>query len=59
MNIPSLSIILQKMTPVNITMKSVKKNEIPTNDSTTMRIAIFLLIATVFLGKNQMSKEAY
>ena len=43
------------MTPVNITVKSVKKNEIPSNGSTTVQSAAFLLIVTVFLGKIQMS----
>ena len=59
MNIPSIFVILPKMTLVNITVKSVKKNEIPSNGFTTVKIAIFLLIAIVFLGKNQMSSNTY
>ena len=57
MNILSLFVILLKITPVNITMISVKKNEILSNGFTTIRIAIFLLIATVFLGTHQMSSN--
>ena len=57
MNIFSLSVILLKITPMNITMISVKKNEILSNGFTTIRIAIFLLIATVFLGTHQMSSN--
>ena len=57
MNIPSTSVILLKMTPVNITVISVKKNEIPNNGSTTAQSAAFLLIVTVFLGKIQMSSN--
>uniref|UniRef100_A0A7N2LC63 Calcineurin-like phosphoesterase domain-containing protein n=1 Tax=Quercus lobata TaxID=97700 RepID=A0A7N2LC63_QUELO len=59
MNIPSTSVILLKMTPVNITVISVKKNEIPNNGSTTVQSAAFLLIVTVFLGKIQMSSNTY
>ncbi|KAF3973678.1 hypothetical protein CMV_002913 [Castanea mollissima] len=59
MNIPSTSVILLKMTPVNITVISVKKNEIPSNGSTTVQSATFLLIVTVFLGKIQMSSNTY
>ena len=57
MNIPSTSVILLKMTPVNITVIFVKKNEIPSNGSTTVQSAAFLLIVTVFLGKIQMSSN--
>ncbi|KAK7830734.1 hypothetical protein CFP56_028018 [Quercus suber] len=53
MNIPSLFVILLKMTPVNITMISVKKNEIPSNGFTTVKIAIFLLIGIAFLGRTK------
>ena len=53
------SVILLKMTPVNITVISVKKNEIPSNGSTTVQSAAFLLIVTVFLGKIQMSSNTY
>ena len=47
------------MTPVNITVIFAKKNEIPSNGSTTVQIPAFLLIAIVFLGKMQMSSDAY
>ena len=53
------SVILLKMTPVNITVISVKENEIPSNGSTTVQSAAFLLIVTVFLGKIQMSSNTY
>ena len=59
MNIHSLSVILLKMTPINITVISVKKNDIPSNGSTTVQSAAFLLIMTVFLGKIQMSSNTY
>ena len=47
------------MTPVSITVISVKKNEIPSNGSTTVQSAAFPLIVTVFLGKIQMSSNTY
>ena len=47
------------MTPVNIIVIFAKKNEIPSNGSTTVQIPAFLLIAIVFLGKMQMSSDAY
>ncbi|KAF3943194.1 hypothetical protein CMV_030223 [Castanea mollissima] len=59
MNISSTSVILLKMTLVNITVISVKKNEIPSNGSTTVQSATFLLIVIVFLGKIQMSSNTY
>ena len=59
MNIPSLSVLLLKMTPLNITVISVKQNEIPSNGSTTVQSVAFLLIVIVFLGKIQMSSDAY
>ena len=59
MNIPSLSVLLLKMTPVNITVISVKKNKILSNGFTIVRIAIFLLITVVFLGTHQMSSNIY
>ena len=59
MNIPSTSVILLKMTPVSITVISVKKNEIPSNGSTTVQSAAFLLIVIVFLVKIQMSSNTY
>ena len=58
MNIPSLSVIILKMTPMNIIVKFVRKNEIPSNGS-TVQSAAFLLIMTVFLGKIQMSSSTY
>ena len=44
------------MTPMNIIVKFVRKNEIPSNGS-TVQSAAFLLIMTVFLGKIQMSSN--
>ena len=59
MSIPSLFVIFLRMTPVNITVRSVKKNEIPNNGSTTVQIAAFVLIVTVFLEKPQMSFNSH
>ena len=59
MNIPSTSVILLRMALVNITVIFVKKNEIPSNGSTTVKSATFPLIVTVFLGKIQMSSNTY
>ena len=43
-----------KMTLVNITIISVKKNEAQTIGSTTMQIALILHIPNVFLGYTQI-----
>ncbi|KAK7855095.1 hypothetical protein CFP56_029732 [Quercus suber] len=48
MSIPSLYVILPKMTLVSILMTSVKKKEIPSNGSTTVKIAVILLIPNLF-----------
>ena len=53
------SVILLKMAPVSITVISVKKNEIPSNGSTTVQSAAFLLTVIVFLGKIRMSSNTY
>uniref|UniRef100_A0A7N2R253 Uncharacterized protein n=1 Tax=Quercus lobata TaxID=97700 RepID=A0A7N2R253_QUELO len=58
MNIPSTSVILLKMTPMNITVISVKKNEIPSNGSTTVQSAAFLLIVTEKLHLSLVKKFA-
>ncbi|KAK7843665.1 hypothetical protein CFP56_012053 [Quercus suber] len=52
MSIPSLSVILLKMTLMNITVIFVKKNEIPSNGSTTVKIAVILLIPITLLQSN-------
>ena len=57
MSIPSLYVILLKMTPINIIVIFVKKNEIPNNGSTTMKIAVILLIPIVLLGENQITRN--
>ena len=57
MSNPSLYVIIQKMTLVSITVTSVKKNEIPSNGSTTVKIAVILLISNVFLGKTQITRN--
>ena len=59
MSIPLLSVILLKMTPMNITVIFVKKNKIPSNGSTTMKIAVILLIPIVLLGKYQITRNKY
>ena len=48
MIIPSLSVILLKMIPMNITVISVKKKGIQSIGSTTVQIAVILLIPIVF-----------
>jgi hypothetical protein len=55
MSIPSLSVILLKMTLVNTTAISVKKNETQSIGSTTVKIAVILLIPNVFLGNTQIA----
>ena len=45
------------MTLVNITVTSVKKNEIPSNGSTTAQIVVFLLIPNVFLKNIQITRN--
>uniref|UniRef100_A0A2N9IHF2 DC1 domain-containing protein n=1 Tax=Fagus sylvatica TaxID=28930 RepID=A0A2N9IHF2_FAGSY len=55
MSIPSLSVILLKMTLVNTTAIFVKKNETQSIGSTTVKIAVILLIQNVFLGNNQIA----
>ena len=57
MSIPSLYVILLKMTPISITVTFVKKNEIPSNGSTTVKVVVILLIPNVFLRNTQISKE--
>ena len=52
MSIPSFFVILLKITLVNTTVISVKKNETRIIGSTTVQIAVILLIPNVFLGKN-------
>ena len=59
MSIPSLSIIPLKMTPMNITVISVKKNATQNIGSTTVQIPIILYIPNVFLGKIQFSCNTY
>ena len=59
MSIPSLFVILPKMTPMNITVTFVKKNEIPSNGSTTVQNVVFLFIPNVLLGTTQISKETH
>ena len=55
MNIPSLLVILLKMTLVNTIVIFVKKNETQNIGFITVKIAVFLLIPTVFLGNTQIS----
>jgi hypothetical protein len=55
MSIPSLSVILLKMTLVNTTVISVKKNETQSIGSTTVKIAVILLIPNVFLENTQIA----
>ncbi|KAK7855096.1 hypothetical protein CFP56_029733 [Quercus suber] len=55
MSIPSLSVIPLKMTPMNIIVIFAKKNEIPKNGSTIVKIVVILLIPNVFLRKNQIA----
>ena len=57
MSIPSLYVIILKMTLMSITVTSVKKNEILSNASTTVNIAVILLISNVFLGKTQITRN--
>ena len=59
MSIPSLSVILLKMNPVNSIVISVKKNTTQSIGSTIVQIAIILHIPNVFLEKTQMSSNAY
>ena len=59
MSIPSHSVILLKMTPMNITVIFVKKNEIPGNGFTTVKIAVILLIPIVLLEENQITRNTY
>ena len=47
------------MTPMNITVIFVKKNKIPSNGSTTMKIAVILLIPIVLLRKYQITRNKY
>ena len=58
-SIPLLSVILLKMTLVNIIVISVKKNTTQNISSTIMQIAIILYIPNVFLGKIQISSNTY
>ena len=51
MIIPSLFIILLKMTPMNIVVISVKKNEMQSISPTIVKIVVILHIPNVFLGK--------
>ena len=55
MSIPLLSVILLKMTTMNITVIFVKKNETQNIGSTTVKIVVILLIPNVFLGNTQIS----
>ena len=57
MSILSLSVILLKMTLVNIIVIYVKKNETQSIGSTIVQIAVILHIPNVFLGKTQMSSN--
>ena len=59
MSIPSLYVMLLKMTLVNIAVIFVKKNEILNNGSTTVKIVVILLISNVLLRKIQMSSYKY
>ena len=59
MSIPSLSVILLKMTLVNIIVIFVKKNATQSIGSTIVQIAIILHIPNVFLGKTQISSNIY
>ena len=57
MSIPSLYVIILKMTLVSNTVTSVKKNEIPSNGSITVKIAVILLISNILLGKTQITRN--
>lgn len=57
MSIPLFSIILLKMTLVNITAIFVKKNETQNIDSTFVQIAVTLLIVDVFWEKTQIASD--
>ena len=59
MSIPSLSVILLKMTLVNTIAIYVKKNETQSIGSTTVKIVVILLIPNVFLEMNQMLNNKY
>ena len=54
-SIPSLSVILLNMTPENIIVISMKKNETQSSGSTTVQNEIILYIPNVFLGSTQIS----
>ena len=53
--IPSLFVILLKIIPMNITVISVRKKEIQSISSTTVQIAVILLISIVFWGNTQIA----
>jgi hypothetical protein len=55
MSIPSLSVILLRMTLVNTIVIYVKKNETQSIGSTIVKIAVILLIPNVFLGNTQIA----
>ena len=55
MSIPSLSIILLKITPVNIIVISVSKNATQSIGSTIVQIVTILYIPNVFLRNTQIS----
>lgn len=57
MSIPLFSIILLKMTLVNITAIFVKKNETQNIDSTFVQIAVTLFIVDVFWEKTQIASD--
>lgn len=57
MSIPLFSIILLKMTLVNITAIFVKKNETQNIDSTFVQIAVTLLIVDVSWEKTQIASD--
>lgn len=57
MSIPLFSIILLKMTLVNITAIFVKKNETQNIGSTFVQIAVTLLIVDVFWEKTQIASD--
>ena len=59
MSIPSLSVILLKMTPMNIIVIFVKMNETQNIGSIIVQIAVILHIPNVFLGKSQISSNTY
>ena len=54
MSIPPHFVILLEMTLVNTFVISVKKNETQSIGSTTVQVAVILLIPTIFLGNAQI-----